>query len=85
MTRSAPRSEGWGLLSPILALQSRHTSELATIASDDDKRAAARVASDQNIVPPDRLTLALERRANVRRVMRRRDVERQSRFSPLRN
>jgi hypothetical protein len=65
------------MLSPILAPQSRRTSELATIAGDDDKRAAARVAGDQNIVSPYHSTLALERRADVRRVMRRSDVERQ--------
>lgn len=74
--RSAPK-RGWGLLSPILALQSRHTIELATIAGDDDTREAARVAGDQKIVPPDRSTPALERRANVRCVMRRGGVERQ--------
>jgi hypothetical protein len=74
---AAPETGDSALLSPVLALQARHSVKLATIAGDDDQRAAARVAGYQKIVTPDRSALPLERRTNFGCVMRSRDVERQ--------
>ena len=64
-------------LPPVLTLEARHAVELATIAGDDNQRAAACVAGNQNVVPSDGATLALEGRPDISGMMRRRSVKRQ--------
>ena len=66
---------GQGRAVTILASEASHTVKLVAVAGDDDERAAAGMAGDEDVVAADRPSFTLQRRTDVGCVMRRRRVE----------